>query len=282
MFPVDPEFLHCALYLYPSAQDARAGRSAGGTGFLVSVPSERHAHIVHLFAVSNRHVVVGGRYAAPAPVIRMNTVAGRTDVIDLSEGHWIPHPNGDDVTVAYLRAVDLQDFKYQAVPVDRFVTYENAFPEDESQRTYGANVWIGAPCFMVGRFVNHEGQQQNTPAVRFGTVSMLPLEPVWNDAAQQPQDSFLVEVHSIGGFSGSPVFMGHSSMFKGGLSWLLGVDWGHLRVKEYLYERRGDGEYARADSYVLANSGQAAVLPAWKLRALLDSDAAKAIRVAAE
>lgn len=282
MFPVDPEFLHCALYLYPSADDARAGRGAGGTGFLVSVPSERHPHTVHVYAVTNRHVIVGGPHAEPAPVIRMNTTSGQTDVLDRSVHDWLPHPGGDDVSVSYLRAADLRDFKYQTVPLDRFVGYENAFPDNERDRRYGRNVWIGAPCFMVGRLINHEGRQQNTPAVRFGTLSMLPLEPVWNAAAGKPQDSFLVEVHSIGGFSGAPVFMGDPRNFEGGLSWLLGVDWGHVPVKEYVYTKDAMGEIRRTDSYVLANSGQATVLPAWKVRELLDGGAPAALRAAAD
>lgn len=36
----------------------------------------------------------------------------------------------------------------------------------------------GDEGFMVGKFVSHEGKDQNLPAARFGNLSMLPYEPV--------------------------------------------------------------------------------------------------------
>lgn len=272
MFPIDPRYLHCAIYLYPTGDDARAGKSAGGTGFLVSVPSERHPELSHVFAVTNRHVVARGQRFDPAPVIRMNTADGRVAVVELTPECWIEHPNGDDLSVAHLSAENLRDFRYETVPIDRFITEANATPPRDGQTEYyGGNLWIGAPCILVGRFMNHEGRQQNTPAVRFGNLSMFPHEPIMNTETGLWQESFLVEVHSIGGFSGSPVFLvvGQASMWQGGLAWLLGVDWGHLKTKLRVLKRLEDGTSESTDYYVESNTGQATVVPAWKLRELL-------------
>ncbi len=101
-------------------------------------------------------------------------MAGAVDVIELTPDDWVPHPSGDDVTVAYLRAADLRDFKYETVPVERFVTEDDAFPDDPRRRLYHPGVYIGAYCFMVGRFITDIGEQQNMPAARFGTLSMIP------------------------------------------------------------------------------------------------------------
>ena len=185
---------------------------------------------------------------------------------------WIPHPSGDDVTVAFLRPTDLRDFKTQTVPVKWFVTKAEAFPANEKDRRYGG-VMIGERCFMVGRFTTLSNEKRNAPAVRFGSVSMIPSAPITNETGFK-QDSFLVEMHSIGGFSGSPVFVGNSNTFHGGMARLLGVDWGHIHVRRYVMK---NGKRVR-DEYVDVNSGAAAVVPAWKLQELLDGDDVTAIR----
>jgi hypothetical protein len=116
----------------------------------------------------------------------------------------------------------------------------------------------GDDVFMVGRFVNHEGRQRNTPSVRFGNISMLPDEPVAHQSnTPREQISFAVEMRSIPGYSGSPVFVYLTSVgFDGGISagqhWLLGVDWGYIRDHER------------------ANTGMSGVVPAWCLLDLLN------------
>jgi hypothetical protein len=40
---VSPSFRNAAVYLFPTVEDANEGRNFGGTGFLMGVPSERHA-----------------------------------------------------------------------------------------------------------------------------------------------------------------------------------------------------------------------------------------------
>jgi hypothetical protein len=49
-----------------------------------------------------------------------------------------------------------------------------------------------------------------------------------------------------------------------------------------VHTRDAAGEVTRTDAYVLANSGQATVLPAWKLRELLEGGAAAAAREVAD
>jgi len=65
----------------------------------------------------------------------------------------------------------------------------------------------GDDIFMVGRFITFDGKQRNTPVVRFGQISMLPAEPVEVDGGRAQEEVFLVECRSIGGLSGSPVFV---------------------------------------------------------------------------
>jgi hypothetical protein len=101
-------------------------------------------------------------------------------------------------------------------------------------------VGVGDETFMIGRFLNHQGDADVLlPAARFGTISM-PARRIWNGQLRRDQLSFGVEMRSRTGFSGSPVFVyrtaatnpfevkGASEKFWG----LLGVNWGYILEKD--------------------------------------------------
>jgi len=129
----------------------------------------------------------------------------------------------------------------------------------------------------MGRFVNHEGRQLNTPSLRLGNLSMMPNEPIMQTNGHA-QISFLVETHSSGGYSGSPVvlFIRPSERpyrridpsLSGGL-WLLGVDWGHIAQWQPVTQK-GDPETTLDDWGIRSNTMMTGVVPAWQLRELLD------------
>src|SRR5205823_82762 len=60
----------------------------------------------------------------------------------------------------------------------------------------------------IGLFVDHDGVTTNVPSARFGNISMLPNK---NATIEQPTnyrgESYVVDMHSRTGFSGSPVFV---------------------------------------------------------------------------
>jgi hypothetical protein len=61
------DFADCAIYLYPTPEDAAAGAAVGGSGFLVGVPPDWAASRQddpHIHAVTNAHVTRDG---APVP-----------------------------------------------------------------------------------------------------------------------------------------------------------------------------------------------------------------------
>ncbi len=59
---------------------------------------------------------------------------------------------------------------------------------------------------MVGRYINQEHRQFDRPVARFGNLAMLP-EPIHQRERSFEQESFLVDMRSQAGFSGSPVFV---------------------------------------------------------------------------
>lgn len=264
---IKPEIVNSAVFLYASEGDACAGVRWGGSGFLVSVPSgEYHSH---LYVVSNDHVIHG------FPVVRLMRRSG-PEYVDGSDS-WRSHTDGDDVAVLYLGRAPTRTF--DSIASDRLL------PEgDMGHKVIGP----GDDCFMVGRFTRRSGEQVDRPVVRFGNVAMNP-ERIRQVNRDFDQLSFLVDMRSVSGFSGSPVisyygtlgFAGprgpdgsldtsHKDTIERGILggwWLLGVDWGHLPVTLDV-----TGQDSAARGKVEIESGMAAVVPAWKLAELLDSE----------
>jgi hypothetical protein len=241
--------LDCVIYLYHSRTDAERGsvHPSGGSGFLVAVPAARFPGF-HSYAVSNRHVV------ETSPVVRVNTMAGDMDVFEFQPSNWL-FTQTDDIAVCPI-ALPLEKYAHKWIPVGTFITPDIIKVE---------RIGPGDDVFIVGRFVNHEGKQRNMPSARFGNIAMMPDEPVfhqWNTPKEQL--SFLADIRTIGGYSGSPVFLflrvidqiGSATAFvarSNSTPWLLGVEWGHL------LDHRG------------VNTGMSGVVPAWRLAELLNS-----------
>ena len=258
---ISDTFLQCVIYLYPNVQAAEAGEHFGGSGFIVGVPSEVDP-VYYCYAVTNSHVI----READSPIVRLNTQEDNMGVVKLSEGDWIHHPDGDDLAIAPL-AVPSAHFKFKFVSTGDFLTKERIEQHD---------VGPGDDTFMVGRFVNHEGTQRNPPSVRFGNIAMMPWEPIKN-ARGILQESFLNEMRSLSGYSGSPVFVyipgmairpNSAGWHSGAGPWLLGIDWGHLQQYESVLEKNGD--IVQEGWKVKSNSGMSTVIPVSRLEQLLN------------
>jgi hypothetical protein len=301
---IEQHYLDCAIYLYGSRNSAEAGENFGGSGCLVSVESNpiwddssRNKHGIpsrilhsfppHIYAVTNKHVALRG-----FPVIRLNTVDGKHDVLELEHGDWIPHPDGDDLAIAPLD-LPQERHDYYAISTNQFLSSDSV----------GSYVGAGDDTFMVGRFVNHAGSQRNTPSLRFGNIAMLPFEKIklGKAANEYMQEAFLVEARSISGYSGSPVFIhkpreekingsesgnpfslesfpmismmsGHGqgkaiTKLVGHLN-LLGIDCGHVPKHDKVVN--GAGTPHPNGWKVPSNTGMAIVIPAWRLEDFLN------------
>jgi hypothetical protein len=282
------EVLQCSIFLYPSKEDAEAGQNWGGSGFLVGVPSAVSKSRVHLYAVSNDHVIHLN------PTVRATKADGTMVIVERRDDDWISHLDGDDVAVCPLGVVAVRDYEYVE---DEELTLHEAAMNDP---------WLIGPgdeCFMVGRYIYRDQRQFDQPVLRFGNLSMM-VEPIRQKERSFNQDSFLVEMRSQSGFSGSPVFVyyeGHGpriplpdwwegnryEWWKGSPEhwgpgtlpgnrspsgivermWLLGIDWGHIPAWSTVKCENGS-EVGK----VQVNSGMAGVVPSWKLVDLLVCD----------
>jgi len=121
----------------------------------------------------------------------------------------------------------------------------------------------GDDVVLIGLFPNRYGDRRNLPIVRAGIIAAMPEEKFrfrgkWIDA-------YLIETRSIGGLSGSPVFLyRYGSRSNESQTWLLGVVRGHYGA---VSTDIVDAEDAGVET---ANMGISVVTPAEKLFTLLD------------
>jgi hypothetical protein len=102
------------------------------------------------------------------------------------------------------------------------------------------NLGLGDEVFITGLFRSHAGRQRNVPILRVGNLSLMKGEPVMTKWCG-PIEAYLIEARSIGGLSGSPVFI-HVPPFQvvngtiknaiGPQFYLLGLMHGHFDVKD--------------------------------------------------
>jgi hypothetical protein len=267
---IDDEYLDCAIYLYRSRHEAEEGINIGGSGFLVGVPCEGIPPPDHFtYAVTNRHVIENKAFC-----IRINTKDGKTDVFERRRNDWICSKT-DDLAVCVVPDSLFAHYSAKSFLMERFLTEQQLVDHD---------LGPGDEVIVIGRFINHEGKQRNNPTVRFGFISQNPHEAVEYEG--HAQESFLCEVKSIGGYSGSPVILAldpaNTQIGKRkplDTTRLLGVDWAHIQSWECAQDDKG---HELRHIRVPTNTGMMAVVPAWKLRELLMVDKLKAARRADE
>ncbi|MGO9955890.1 MAG: hypothetical protein ACLP50_07880 [Solirubrobacteraceae bacterium] len=261
-----------AVFLYPTEEDAAKRVGWGGSGFLVGIPSEVEPTQAHLYAVSNDHVT------QQAPVIRAEKMNGTVEIIAGDPSDWIEHPDGDDIAVRPLGSapVLIQQLRDQRIPVDAYCFFDADRLISPDDFRWGVGPSLGDECVMVGRYINHDGEQFDRGVVRFGNLAMFP-ESIRQHGRAFDQESFLVDMRSVAGFSGSAVVIyftqpgtlsitiGEPRPWRTMLSeyWVLGINWGHLPAR---LRMRGSAQ----DTRVLLDSSMAGVVPAWKLTELLN------------
>jgi len=222
---VPDEIRKCAAFLcYKADHDIKLA----GTTFFVGTPMVGTNGIQFVYLVTARHIIDGIRRKSTDQMVyvRVNMRDKPAQLVKFPIERWLFHPQDAAVDVAitpWAPPADVVD--YLTIPVSMAATDEVISRE---------GIGIGDEVCLTGLFVNHYGQQRNLPIVRIGNIALMPEEPV------QTQDlgfidAFLVEARSIGGLSGSPVFVhlagirrvGKKSQLKGSVFYWLGLMHGH-------------------------------------------------------
>jgi hypothetical protein len=227
-----------------------------------------------MYAVTAKHVVDGiAKYSADGNLyLRVNLRIGATIDLKTNVKEWVFHDSDTTVDVAvHLFGIPSEvrkEFDLMALPVGMCATQEVI-----SQEAIG----IGDGVFMTGLFTHHVGQRRNIPIVRIGNIAAMPEEPVFLPDFGEAE-AYLIESRSVGGLSGSPVFvhLGIVRIDKKGIPvastdnkglrttsgpfYLLGLMHGHY------YESTGDVMAIMKDGKAESvNSGIAIIVPATKI-----------------
>jgi hypothetical protein len=197
---VPDELLDCVCFL--CTQDAVGTIRVGGTAFFVAVPAEKvaDAHFTHL--VTARHCIRKATETGDALVLRLNLRDGGTTVANITDLPWhFPKNDASDVAVsAALPAGDLSQsgIAYRTIPRSMFLTDEEITDKD---------IGVGDELLCTGLFFRHVGRKKNQPIVRSGIIAAMPGESLTDGESGLDYEAYLAEVRSIGGLSGSPVFV---------------------------------------------------------------------------
>ncbi len=177
-----------------------------GTAFIVTVPGTQSNHFA--FAITARHVaekLQGKEY-----YIRANKRDGTAIALNgRPSDPWWFHPterDSVDAAVTFFSPAQLNQLAIEHVPLAMFA---------DAAKIKEYNLGVGDEVFITGLFTKITETTKNVPIVRTGTVAMMPDEPIpFGDTFI---DAYLIESRSIGGLSGSPVFVRETITIQVGL-----------------------------------------------------------------
>lgn len=165
------------------------------SAFVVSVPHDENTGCLHL--VTAKHVAV--RLQNGEASIAFN---GR-DGLPLwmkngSEVPWFFHSDETvDVAILPMASIRLREYDYQDIPTNLFLT---------ANRSQEYEIGIGDEVFAIGLFAPFTGTLRFTPIVRTGVIAMMPRGRIPHSTFGSIE-AYLTESRSLGGLSGSPVFV---------------------------------------------------------------------------
>lgn len=237
------------------------------TGFFVSLPSSIPGAPRFCYFVTAKHVA--GDLAGRTPYFLVNSKNGGLTTLESYSSQWWFHPSDQTADVAVIPCTPHPDMDTIAIPISRFAT-----PDVMDEREIG----VGDEVFTTGLFTPAQGEQRNVPIVRHGNIAMLPATQIQTEMGFA--DVILVEARSIGGLSGSPVFVRETVIVSGvhhegrepgilagaGQMYLLGLMHGHWDVRE----SELNSAIVSHDSKRGVNMGIAIVVPAVKIMETLN------------
>jgi hypothetical protein len=168
----------------------------GGTAFVVGVRMEQNEGLAQL--VTARHVAEA--IEPGEAVIAMNAKDGAPLFLRTGEQKWFYHPtekDSVDVAVLPFGSARFDEYDLTWIPEDDFAT---------DKRIAEFNIGLGDEIVAIGLFTRFFGSTHLIPLVRTGNIAMMPRDKLpTRDFGEM--DAYLVEGRSIGGLSGSPVFV---------------------------------------------------------------------------
>jgi hypothetical protein len=168
----------------------------GGTAFIVGVHTGANYGLAHI--VTAKHVAEA--IAPDEAVIAMNAKDGMPRYLRSGSQDWFYHPtepDSVDVAVLPFGTPNFKEYDITWIPEEIFAT---------EKRIAEFDIGLGDEIVIIGLFTRFFGRKELVPLVRTGNVAMMPREKLpirgFGD-----MEAYLAEGRSIGGLSGSPVFV---------------------------------------------------------------------------
>lgn len=213
--------------------ESKEGPKIAGTAFFVGMDIEGLKGMGFVYVVTAKHVIDGisKKSINQKVYLRCNFRNGGADIVETAIDMWKYHPTDFSIDIAVLPwAPDLNLIQFKTLPHRMIVTQEHI----EEYR-----IGVGDEVFITGLFTSHYGHERNLPIVRVGNIALMSEEKVYTRELGKI-DAYLIEARSIGGLSGSPVFVQLSvpRSFDGGMHltqtpfhyYLLGLMHGHWDI----------------------------------------------------
>ncbi len=269
---VPDEVRKCVVFIIYKNKFTKTDTLAG-TAFFVSIKEEEFG-LDFVYLTTAKHVIeaIEEKSLDKKVYIRINQKNKPSITLNSNLNQWKFHPSllkptnkAMYVDVAVLPwAPNIEIYDCLFIPSTMAVTDDVISKE---------GVGCGDEVFITGLFSEHFGLERNLPIVRIGSIACMPEEPV--QTKYGPIEAYLVEARSIGGLSGSPVFLHLSGVRKGKLKlgrnsiYWLGLMHGHFDFKDM-----DIGDAITQDNlYSLAiNMGIAIVVPISKVLEVLNQD----------
>jgi hypothetical protein len=238
-----------------------------GTAFLVS---REASGLLFPYLVTCRHVL--DKINSDDIYVRSNRISGAAEMQKIKRSSWIGHPNPGrklvDLAVCQITyQPEIDDLV--SIPLDeKNLLTEAAIAEED--------IGIGDDVYTVGLFTRHAETKRNVPIVRGGIISVMAGEPIWDGS--KFMDGYLLESRSIGGLSGSPVFVhlppfrsrredgkGYRTTRSKRAQYLMGMIQGHFEIQNSEDLIKIDDEMGEK-----TNAGIASVVPIQKIIETID------------
>jgi hypothetical protein len=214
MEAIPDESLRVVVFLcVDEPRESGVVRVPKATGLFVKVPGQNSPNNDVDYVVTARHCIDEARQFKHI-YIRVNRKNDKFIEFPTNVEDWYSHDNADVAAIPILRhslpkGMQPEDLECTAVLISSFVggspNYEIVLGTQYDNKVIQPR--IGHQVYLLGLFTEHYGIERNLPIARFGHISRMPeLVHVKINNTNIELMAYLIEFHSLGGHSGSPVF----------------------------------------------------------------------------
>src|SRR5207237_5806813 len=111
--------------------------------------------------------------------------------------HMWEYSDDEGVDVAIVAFDPPDDAEFKAIPISMIA--DDAIIQEK-------RIGVADDMIVTALFTKRSGHARNIPVLRAGIISAMPGEPLTGLGGEEYQ-AYLLEMHSTGGLSGSPVFV---------------------------------------------------------------------------